>query len=117
MGTGAPVRRPDPACGPDAGFTHNWDVKYSQKGSHVQGAKTYRATHRLPSGGAVMFSEWDFNSWIFSIGLMLFMLSLLTGFGAFVSALMSRTWGEGRDDAATARMSRTPKEPSIRKAA
>jgi len=64
-----------------------------------------------------MFSAWDFHSWVFSIGIVLFMLTLLTGFSALVSALMTRIWGEVRDDAAIARMSRTPKEPPIRKAA
>ena len=39
-----------------------------------------------------MFSAWDFRSWIVSVGVMLFILSLLTGFGAFVSVLMSRIW-------------------------
>jgi len=48
---------------------------------------------------------------------MLFMLSILMGIGALVSSLMSRVWGEERDDAATAHMSRTAKEPPIRKAA
>ncbi len=64
-----------------------------------------------------MFSAWDFNSWISSIGVVLVMLFLLTGFSALVSALMTRIWGEVRDDAAIARMSKTPKEPPIRKAA
>ena len=64
-----------------------------------------------------MFSAWDFDSWIFSIGVVLVMLCLLTGFGALVSVLMCRIWGEVRDDAATARMSGTPKEPPFRKAA
>ena len=64
-----------------------------------------------------MFSAWDFNSWISSLGVVLVMLFLLTGFSALVSALMTRIWGEVRDDAAIARMSRTPKEPPIRKAA
>jgi hypothetical protein len=64
-----------------------------------------------------MFSAWDFNSWIFSFGVMLFILSMLTGFGAFVYALMSRIWGEARDDAATALMGWTEKAPPIRKAA
>ena len=58
-----------------------------------------------------------FDTWIFSGGAMLFILSILTGFGALVSVLMSRIWGEVRDDAAIARMSKTPKEPPIRKAA
>jgi hypothetical protein len=58
-----------------------------------------------------------FDSWIFSVGVMLFILSLLTGFGALVSVLMSRIWGEATDNAATARMNRKPEEPPIRKAA
>lgn len=64
-----------------------------------------------------MFSAWDFNSWITSIGIVLFIFSLLTGFSALVSVLMSRIWGEVRDDATTARMGRTEKEPPFRKAA
>lgn len=64
-----------------------------------------------------MFSAWDFNGWIISIGVVLFMLSLLTGFGALVSALMSRIWGEERDVAATPPLSSTAKESPIRKAA
>jgi len=64
-----------------------------------------------------MFSSWDFNSWISSIGVVLVMLFLHTGFSALVSALRTRIWGEVRDDAATARMSGTAKEPPIRKAA
>ena len=48
---------------------------------------------------------------------MLFMLSILTVFGAFVYALMSRIWGEARDDAPTELMGGREKEPSIRKAA
>src|SRR5207244_2605638 len=54
--------------------------------------KTYQSTHHLPQGGAVMFSAWDFNSWIFSVGVMLFILSVLTGVGAFVTVLVSRIW-------------------------
>ena len=64
-----------------------------------------------------MFTAWDLDSWGFSVVVMLFILSILTGFGALVSVLMSRIWGEERDDAATAHMSRTAKEPPIRKAA
>jgi hypothetical protein len=58
-----------------------------------------------------------FDTGIFSFGLMLFMLSILTGFGALVSVLVSRIWGEERDDAATDRMSGEAKEPPFRKAA
>ena len=64
-----------------------------------------------------MFSAWDFNSWIVSIGIVLFMIGLLTGFGVLVNALMSRIWGEDRDVAATPPLSSTAKEPPIRKAA
>ena len=52
-----------------------------------------------------------FDTWIFSVGAMLFILGILTGFGALVSVVMSRIWGEAPDDATTARMSR---ELSIR---
>jgi len=58
-----------------------------------------------------------FDTWIFSVGAMLFILGILTGFGALVSVLMSRIWGEERDDAATTHMSGMAKEPPFRKAA
>ena len=64
-----------------------------------------------------MFSAWDFNSWIFSVGVMLFILSVLTGVGAFVTVLVSRIWGEATDNAPTARKSWTQKEPPIRQVA
>jgi hypothetical protein len=64
-----------------------------------------------------MFTAWDLDSWGFSVVVMLFSLSILTGFGAFVYVLVSRIWGEERDDAATARMSGAAKEPPFRKAA
>ena len=64
-----------------------------------------------------MLSAWDFNRWIFSIGVVLIILTLFMGFSALVSELMGRIWGEVRDDAATARKSKTPKEPPFRKAA
>ena len=64
-----------------------------------------------------MFSPWDFNGWIVSIGIALFMVVLLAGFGALVNALLARIWGEERDVASTPRMSSAAKEPPIRKAA
>jgi Na+-transporting methylmalonyl-CoA/oxaloacetate decarboxylase gamma subunit len=64
-----------------------------------------------------MFSAWDFSSWIASVVVVLFMLSLLIGFGALVSALMARIWGEERDLAATPPLSSTAKELPTRKAA
>lgn len=64
-----------------------------------------------------MFSAWDFNSWIASVGVVLFIVSLLTGFGALVNALMSRIWGEEPDAIVTPRMNGSAKESSTRKAA
>ena len=65
-----------------------------------------------------MVSAYDFlHTLFFSFGIMLFIYSLLIGFGAFVRALLSRMWEEESDEAATARMSGRAKEPPIRKAA
>ncbi len=64
-----------------------------------------------------MFSAWDFNSWIASVGVVLFMVTLLTGLGAVVNALMSRIWGEEPDATVTPRTSGSVKESSTRKAA
>ena len=65
-----------------------------------------------------MFSAWDFSSWFFSIGAVLFMLTFLTGFSALASTLMSRMWGDACEDVVIARTSRrTAKDPSMRKAA
>ena len=61
-----------------------------------------------------MFSLWDFDSWLFSIGAVLFILGFLTGCSAFTSILMSRMWGDVCEDAATDRLWRTMKEVSIR---
>jgi len=61
-----------------------------------------------------MFSAWDFNSWFFSVGTVLFMLGFLTGFSALASVLMSRMWGDACDDAATVRLCRRTKEVPIR---
>ena len=64
----------------------------------------------VPAGGF-------FDTWIFSVCVMLFILGILTGFGALVSVLVSRIWGEERDDAATDCMSGEAKEPPFRIAA
>jgi Na+-transporting methylmalonyl-CoA/oxaloacetate decarboxylase gamma subunit len=64
-----------------------------------------------------MFSAWDFNSWVISIGVMLFVLSLLVGLSALMGALVFRIWGEEHDDAAIPCTNRTTKEPPIHKAA
>lgn len=64
-----------------------------------------------------MFSAWDFNGWLISIGVVLFMLSVFAGFGALVSALMAQIWGEEPEVAARPQMSSSSKEPPFRKAA
>lgn len=64
-----------------------------------------------------MFSAWDLHSWIVSVGAVLFMGSLITGFSAFVGALLSRILGEERDVAETSPMSRSAKKPLFREAA
>ena len=62
-----------------------------------------------------MFSPWFFHSWIFSLGSMLLIFSILTGFGVLVNALMCWIWGE--EDTETAAQSRTAKEPPMSRAA
>lgn len=64
-----------------------------------------------------MFSAWDFNSWLISVEAVVFMLSVLTVFGVFVTALITRIWGEEHDIAATPHLSGEGKESVIRKAA
>ena len=64
-----------------------------------------------------MFSAWDFNGWLISVGVMLFMLSLVAGFGALVHALLAHIWGEEPEAGTAPRMSSAVKEPSFRKAA
>jgi len=64
-----------------------------------------------------MFTASDLDSWGFSVVVMLFILSILTGFGVFVYVLVSRIWGEERDDAKTGRISGAAKGPPFRKAA
>jgi hypothetical protein len=64
-----------------------------------------------------MFSAWDFHGWLISVGVLLFMLSVFTGFGAFVSALMSWIWREEPEVAAPPQMKNAAKEPPFRKAA
>ena len=51
------------------------------------------------------------------MGVVLFLLSLLMGFSAFVSRLMSQILGELCDDAVAARMSGALRDPPVRKAA
>jgi hypothetical protein len=65
-----------------------------------------------------MFSAWDLNSWIASVGALLFIIGVLTGLGALASAFMSRVWREERDTApAMPDASGTSKETPIHKAA
>ena len=64
-----------------------------------------------------MFSAWDWNSWLLSVGFELFIFGLLTSFSATMTAIMFRMWGETCCDTATIRLRRTVKEPPIRKSA
>jgi hypothetical protein len=64
-----------------------------------------------------MFSAWNFHSWITSVGAVLFMCSLITGFGLLVTLLISRIWGEEGEVAAAPRVSGTAKKSPIREAA
>jgi hypothetical protein len=64
-----------------------------------------------------MFSAWDFNSWIASLGVLVAIISLLTGFGALVNAAMARIWADENEAAATARRNEPAKEMPSRTAA
>ena len=59
----------------------------------------------------------DFDSWIGSFVVVLLMISLITGFGAFVTWLIRRILGEESDVAARPRMSRPPEASPLHKAA
>lgn len=64
-----------------------------------------------------MFSAWDFNSWIASVGVLLVIISFLVGFGALVNALMAWIW-EDEKKATTITHTREPqKEDPTRKVA
>lgn len=64
-----------------------------------------------------MFSAWDFDSWIASVGIVLLLGSIITGFGWVVTLLLSWIWGEEPEVAASPRMKESAKETPIRKAA
>ena len=64
-----------------------------------------------------MFSAWDFDSWIASVGIVLLLGSIITGFGWLVTLLLSWIWGEEPEVAASPRMKEPAKETPIRKAA
>ena len=64
-----------------------------------------------------MFSAWDFDSWILSVGIVLLVLSLLAGLSALTSALVFWIWGEERDDAASPCTRRRSKDRPIHKTA
>lgn len=57
----------------------------------------------------------DFNSSIGSLVIVLFMFSLITGFGACVTLLISRIWGDESPEAPS--MSRSAEAPPLRRAA
>jgi hypothetical protein len=64
-----------------------------------------------------MFSAWDFDSWIASVGVVLLLGSIITGFGWLVTLLLSRIWGEEPEVAAAPHMKERATEAPVRKAA
>lgn len=64
-----------------------------------------------------MFSAWDVNSWITSVGVVLFLGCYITGFGWLVTRVITRIWGEEAEIAASPRMTQATSETLIRKAA
>lgn len=64
-----------------------------------------------------MFSAWDFQSWIASVGVVLLMGTLITGFGWLVTLLVSWIWGEEPEVVSSPRMKGTAQESPIRRAA
>jgi hypothetical protein len=64
-----------------------------------------------------MFSAWDFNSWIASVGVLLVIISFFAGFGALVNVLMTWIWDDEKKATATTPTSEPHKEDPTRKAA
>ena len=64
-----------------------------------------------------MFSAWDFNSWIASVGIVLLLGSIIIGFGWVVTLLLSWIWGEEPGVTAAPHMKEPAKEAQIRRAA
>jgi len=64
-----------------------------------------------------MFSAWDFNSWIASIGIVLLLGSIITGFGWVVTLLLSWIWGEEPEVSTPHQMKESAKATPMRKAA
>lgn len=64
-----------------------------------------------------MFSAWDFNSWIASVGVLLVIISFLAGFGALVNALMAWIWEDEKKATTATHTSEPQKEDPTRKVA
>ncbi|MCS6318934.1 MAG: hypothetical protein H8K05_14405 [Nitrospira sp.] len=64
-----------------------------------------------------MFSAWDFNSWIASVGVLLVIISFLAGLGALVNALMAWIWEDEKKATTTAHTREPQKEDPTRKVA
>ena len=64
-----------------------------------------------------MCAAWLCDSWIFSLGIELFIVSLFASFGAVVHVLMCRIWEDAGEEAATMDKGNTAKEPPVCKAA
>ena len=57
------------------------------------------------------------HSWIFGVGIELFILSILMGLGAFLNALMCWIWGDTGEAAVTADRRMTGEAPTISRVA
>lgn len=64
-----------------------------------------------------MFSAWDFNKWITSAGILLFLVSLIAFFAAAVSGIVIRILEEERGVVPPPRMSEAEQKAPSRKAA
>lgn len=88
-----------------------------RKGPHVGHRETCQEAHHLLSGGAIMFSAWDFHSWIASAGVVLVLGGIIIGFGWLVTLLLSWIWGEEPEVAIPTHMKESAKAAPMRKAA
>lgn len=64
-----------------------------------------------------MFSAWDFNSWIASVGVLLVIVSFLAGLGALVNVLMAWIWDDENEATVATPTSEPQKKDPARKAA
>jgi hypothetical protein len=64
-----------------------------------------------------MFSAWDFNKWMTSVGAVLFLVGLIAFFATIVNWIIAWIWGEERGLVAPPRTSGAEQKAPSRKAA